>query len=54
MEKYGFVIGIDQEDTTPLDEYVNSNDGYYNYRSLAGWSFGDHAVYLLNMTSQTW
>ncbi len=45
-----------QEDVTPLDEYVHSDDGAY------GWEFLDTirydewgvTVYLLNMTSQRW
>lgn len=40
---------------TPLDDYVNAPDPYYEYRDM-GQPFrgADYTTYFLNMTSQKW
>jgi hypothetical protein len=43
-----------QEDVTPLDEYVNLDDGFWSYDVIQSYDEGDHWLYVLNMTSQKW
>lgn len=37
-----------------MDEYVNWDDGYYNYTPVAIWNCGEYTLHALNMTSQKW
>ena len=43
-----------QDVTTPLDEYVFSDDGAYSFEELAAYSYDGVTVYIYNMTSQIW
>jgi hypothetical protein len=43
-----------QEQSTPLDEYVFSDDGMFTYNLLASYEKGDHLLLVFNMTSQQW
>ncbi|ELU00839.1 hypothetical protein CAPTEDRAFT_221748 [Capitella teleta] len=45
---------VDWNVTTPLDEYVHSDDGYFEYDVIEEYDEGDHMLYVLNMTSQMW
>jgi len=40
------------DDVTPLDEYVQSDDGYWSYEYLEQYEYEGSTVYILNMTSQ--
>ena len=43
-----------QETVTPLDEYVQGDDGYYSYNYLNNYTYLGATVYMVNMTSQKW
>jgi PhoPQ-activated pathogenicity-related protein len=40
------------DDVTPLDEYVQGDDGYYSYEYLTEYEYPGVTVYIVNMTSQ--
>ena len=37
---------------TPLEEYVHSDDGAFEWREVASYNFDGVTVYMINMTSQ--
>ena len=37
---------------TPLDEYVHSDDGAFEWREVASYNYDGVTVYMINMTSQ--
>ena len=41
-----------QNDVTPLDEYVQGDDGYWSYEYLATYAYNGVDIYVVNMTSQ--
>jgi hypothetical protein len=45
--KHGF-----QDDVTPLDEYVQTDDGFYHWEYLLQHEYEGVTVYMVNMTSQ--
>jgi PhoPQ-activated pathogenicity-related protein len=44
------------DERTPLDDYVQLDDGYFSFTELLSYRFEENAttVYMLNMTSQKW
>jgi PhoPQ-activated pathogenicity-related protein len=40
--------------STPLDDYVNTDDGYFNYSLIKTYEMTDYKLYIINMTSQKW
>ncbi|XP_009858081.4 autocrine proliferation repressor protein A-like [Ciona intestinalis] len=51
-----FVTFLGISSSTPLDDYVHHDDGYFNIKVVTNWTRKDaaHTSYLLNMTSQKW
>ena len=39
---------------TPLDDYVNLPDPFYNYTLIQTYTQPGYKLYILNMTSQKW
>jgi PhoPQ-activated pathogenicity-related protein len=48
------ISAVDWDVVTPLDEYVHSDDGAYEWREIASYDFPESGVtvYIINMTSQ--
>lgn len=49
-----YVQAVDWDVTTALDDYVNRDDGYYNWELLESQEFNDYSLHILNLTSQKW
>ena len=49
-----FALIFNYSHSTPLDDYVNVNDGYYNYSLIKIYEMTGYKLYILNMTSQKW
>lgn len=49
-----FSVALTSVKSTPLDDYVNEPDPYYNYSLIATKKEVGFTAYILNMTSQKW
>jgi cytochrome c oxidase subunit IV len=49
-----FALIFSLSHSTPLDDYVNTDDGYFNYSLIKTYEMTDYKLYILNMTSQKW
>ena len=49
-----FVLTINTNCSTPLDDYVNKPDPNFSWKLLQTYPSSTYTVYILNMTSQQW